>query len=131
MGRIGKEAPAENVVATLVTFIASMNFPLLVAFVQRHLHVSSGNDAKKGGSKSNKGKAIVTLTAICAASVAYYATKEPFDEMHQRRMFVLRTENVSIFCIFKREFHCLQLCTADHIWRTYTSGSTLYRRAWL
>jgi hypothetical protein len=29
--------------------------------------------------------------------VAVFAIREPFDEMHQKRLFVLHTENVSNF----------------------------------
>lgn len=27
--------------------------------------------------------------------IAFFATLEPFDEMHQKRLFILHTENVS------------------------------------
>ena len=35
------------------------------------------------------------LVALCVATAAVFALREPFDALHQRRLFVLSLENVS------------------------------------
>jgi hypothetical protein len=31
-------------------------------------------------------------------AIAVFAARDPFDAMHQKRVYVLRTENVSLVC---------------------------------
>jgi len=35
------------------------------------------------------------MTMVTAAAIALYAVREPFDSMHQKRLFIIHMENVS------------------------------------
>ena len=80
-GRMGEEAPAENIIATLVAVTGSYAFPLAVPFVHRY-------------SRSMVVRTVLSLTFLSALSVAVFSSREVFDEMHQKRLFVIHMENV-------------------------------------
>ena len=80
-GRMGEEAPAENIIATLVAVTGSYAFPLAVPFVHRY-------------SRGMVVRTVLFLTLLSALSVAVFSSREVFDEMHQKRLFVIHMENV-------------------------------------
>jgi hypothetical protein len=83
-GRIGADAPAEHVVASLVAILGAYAMPLLPVLAVRY------------GRRSAARGAMLCLL-VTAAVAGIYAAKEPFDTLHQRRLFVLHMHNVSIF----------------------------------
>jgi hypothetical protein len=42
-------------------------------------------------------KAVLLLAGITAVAIALFSMREPFDEMHQQRIFVLHLENVRCY----------------------------------
>lgn len=81
-GRTGREAPAEHIIASLVGITGSYTLPLVLPFSHRY------------GPRVLK-RFVVILGAITLVMVAVFAAREPFDELHQKRLFVLSSENVS------------------------------------
>ncbi len=99
------EAPADHLIATIVTVIGTLMLPLLAPFTVRFLHVTPGPETDgepqgkvdiESGRRGLKG-GIVRCSIACLAMMAVYAKNQVYDEMHMRRVFVLRTENVSGF----------------------------------
>ncbi|KII83063.1 hypothetical protein PLICRDRAFT_180757 [Plicaturopsis crispa FD-325 SS-3] len=93
-GRIGADAPADNVIATIVAILCAHMFPLVLPFAHRFPRAALRR------SVGVLGVAIVIVTAV-------FAARSPFDAMHQKRLFVLHTENVTT-----HERH-LHISTAD------------------
>ncbi|KAF8201539.1 hypothetical protein BJ912DRAFT_1019472 [Pholiota molesta] len=93
-GRIGGEAPADNIVATIIASLGGLSFPLTVPFTHRF-----GRRVLLRG--------IVFLSIIMTVVIAFFATLEPFDEMHQKRLFILHTENITT------QEHHLHIAAAD------------------
>ena len=89
-GRIGADAPADNVIATIVSAIGSLALPLVIPLSHRF-----GPRALKRGA--------VFMTIVTIGLMAVFARRTPFDEMHQKRLFVLHLENVGFFL-------CLPCC---------------------
>ncbi|KAJ3727351.1 hypothetical protein DFJ43DRAFT_1133193 [Lentinula guzmanii] len=86
-GRIGADAPADNLIASIVSIVGASGFPLFVPFVLRKL--------------------IMAMLLATATSIAVFSAREPFDSMHQKRVYVLRTENITT------GEHHLHLSTSD------------------
>ncbi|KAF8885097.1 hypothetical protein CPB84DRAFT_1816896 [Gymnopilus junonius] len=93
-GRIGADAPADNIVATIIASLGAMTLPLALPFAHRF-----GRRALLRG--------IIYTSMATALSMAFFATLDPFDSMHQKRLFILHTENVT------SSEHHLHLATAD------------------
>ncbi|KAH6874322.1 hypothetical protein BKA70DRAFT_1350465 [Coprinopsis sp. MPI-PUGE-AT-0042] len=93
-GRIGGDAPADNLIATIIAVLCAPAFPLAVPLAHRF-----GKRALLRG--------IIVMTVVTTASIAYFSAREPFDEMHQKRLFVVHMENVTT------QEHHLHLATAD------------------
>ncbi|KAJ3967803.1 hypothetical protein EV361DRAFT_1006474 [Lentinula raphanica] len=96
-GRIGADAPADNLIASIVSVVGMLGFPLFVPFVCRFQ--SSDNRML--------GKLIVVMTLVTAVPIAVFSARSPFDPMHQKRVYVLRTENITT------GEHHLHLSTSD------------------
>ncbi|KAJ7698147.1 hypothetical protein B0H17DRAFT_1261330 [Mycena rosella] len=92
-GRLGN-APADNIVATLIAFLGSQALPLAIPFAHRF------------GRKALQ-KAVLVLTVATVANMAIYARRDVFDDMHQKRLFVLHLENVTT------HEHHLHIAAAD------------------
>ncbi len=75
-------APADHLIATIVTVVGSVSLPLLAPFSHRF-----GQGYLK--------QFVVTLLVVNAALIAVFAQRDVYDDMHQRRVFVLRVENVT------------------------------------
>jgi hypothetical protein len=85
MGRVGEGAPADHVVASIVALAGAQALPLVLPFAHRF-------------SRRVLLRAILLTGALTAVAMAVFSTWEPFDPMHQKRLFVLHMENVSLFC---------------------------------
>ncbi|KAG5644249.1 hypothetical protein DXG03_008787 [Asterophora parasitica] len=81
-GRIGAEAPADHIIATIVSFIGALALPLVVPFIHRF-----GPRALRRG--------ILYASLITALLIAIFAMRVPFDDMHQKRLFILHLENIT------------------------------------
>ncbi|KAK0459622.1 uncharacterized protein EV420DRAFT_1620165 [Desarmillaria tabescens] len=81
-GRMSASAPADHLIATIVTVVGSVGLPLLAPFSHRF-----GQGYLK--------EFIVVLLVVNAALIAVFAQRDVYDDMHQRRVFVLRVENVT------------------------------------
>ncbi|KAF5379478.1 hypothetical protein D9615_006633 [Tricholomella constricta] len=81
-GRIGAEAPADHLIATIVSSIGSLALPLVVPFAHRF-----GPRALRRG--------VVYASLVTAVLIAVFAMRAPFDDMHQKRMFILHLENIT------------------------------------
>lgn len=106
MGRVGADAPVDNVVATLIPVIGGVAFPLVLPFAHRF-----GKRALVRG--------VLVMTAVTAVSMAYFAGRDVYDEMHQKRMFVLRLENVGYisFVLSVSDVDLTLTSWSDHVWR--------------
>ena len=78
---MGEEAPAEHIIASIVAGAGAYTLPLLVPFIHRFGR-----------------RTIVRATLLCtmatAVAIAAFSARSPFDEMHQKRVFVIHMENV-------------------------------------
>ncbi|KAG6901677.1 hypothetical protein C0995_009232 [Termitomyces sp. Mi166 len=81
-GRIGADAPADNLIATIVSSIGALSLPLVIPLAHRF-----GPRALRRG--------VVFMSVVTAVLVAVFAMRAPFDDMHQKRLFVLHLENIT------------------------------------
>ena len=79
---MGEEAPAENIIASIVAIIGSYALPLAIPFIHRY-------------SRAVVVRALFCLSILTVLSMAVFCTREVFDDMHQKRLFVIHMENVS------------------------------------
>ncbi|KAI0792197.1 hypothetical protein C8Q75DRAFT_754855 [Abortiporus biennis] len=81
-GRIGEDAPADHIIASIVAVTGAYTLPLAVAFIHRF-----------------PPRIILRATIIPAilttVAIAVFAAREPFDFMHPKRIFILHTENIT------------------------------------
>jgi hypothetical protein len=68
-------------VATIISSLGAISFPLVLPFAH-----------KFGHRKLLRG--IMFLSVLMAVLIAVFASMEPFDAMHQKRLFFLHMENV-------------------------------------
>ncbi|KAJ7031858.1 hypothetical protein C8F04DRAFT_1109292 [Mycena alexandri] len=92
-GRLG-DVPADNIVGTLIAVLGSQALPLAIPFAHRF------------GRKSLQ-TLVIVLSAVTVVNMAIYARKNAFDDMHQKRLFVLHLENVTT------HEHHLHIAAAD------------------
>ena len=72
--------------ATIISSLGAISFPLVLPFAH-----------KFGRRKLLRG--IMFLSVLMTVLIAVFASMEPFDAMHQKRLFFLHMENVSgSFC---------------------------------
>ncbi|GJE93217.1 M28 family metallopeptidase [Phanerochaete sordida] len=81
-GRTGAEAPAEHIIATLVAVLSSYLFPLFVPFTRRY-------------GRSFLTRSILIVSMVTAVAIAVFSARNPFDTMHQKRLFVIHMENIT------------------------------------
>lgn len=94
MGRVGAQVPADNMIATLVSGLGAQSLPLVLPLAHRF-----GHRALLRG--------VLLLSMTTFVLMGMFAMRTPFDEMHQKRLFVLHLENVT-----SQERH-LHLAAAD------------------
>ncbi|KAF9524402.1 hypothetical protein CPB83DRAFT_861305 [Crepidotus variabilis] len=93
-GRIGGQAPADIIIATIISSLGAMTLPLALPFSHRF-----GRKALRNG--------VLVMTAVTGIAIAVFAMRAPFDSMHQKRVFILRLENVTT------HEHHLHIAAAD------------------
>ncbi|KAI0311021.1 hypothetical protein OF83DRAFT_1152851 [Amylostereum chailletii] len=81
-GRFGRDAPAEHIIATIVAITCAYTFPLVAPFAHRY------------GSQMLL-YSVVGLNVVMYISAMIFASRSPFDAMHQRRLFVLSSDNIT------------------------------------
>ncbi|KAI0262019.1 hypothetical protein BGY98DRAFT_1192657 [Russula aff. rugulosa BPL654] len=81
-GRFGADAPAEYIIASIVTLVFSLTVPLVTPFSHRF-------------PRSVRVKAITIMSIATLAVAGVFALRSPFDEQHQRRLFVLSSDNLT------------------------------------
>ena len=82
-GRMGEQAPAEYIIATIVAVSGAYALPLAIPFIHRY-------------PRAVLKRTIIFLSVLTATSVAVFSMRSPFDAMHQKRLFVIHMENVSV-----------------------------------
>lgn len=93
-GRIGSEAPAEHIIASIVAILGSYTLNFTTPFAHRF-------------DLPALRKAVVILLLVVSVVMAVFARKEVFDKNHQKRLFVLHKEDLNT-----REQH-LHIAAAD------------------
>ena len=83
IGRIGPDAPAEYIIASMSAFIGAYSFPSVIAFAHRF-------------SRRALFRSVLFSSALSVVMMLVFMQREPFDEMHQKRLFVIHMENVRI-----------------------------------
>ncbi|EGN96948.1 hypothetical protein SERLA73DRAFT_57990 [Serpula lacrymans var. lacrymans S7.3] len=81
-GRIGREAPAEHIIATIVAAMTCYTLPLSLSFAHRF-------------GQRTLTRILKLLVLATGVSMAIFSMKSPFDSMHQKRLFVLHLENLN------------------------------------
>jgi len=86
-GRIGKDAPAEFIIATLASVVGMIFFPPFIPMFHRL-------------SRAGQRRAIVSLLLVSASVMALFASPywSVYDSMHPKRAGVQYTYNVSAHC---------------------------------
>lgn len=84
VGRTGPGAPAEYIIASMTAFVGAYAFPNFVAFVHRF-------------NRRILIRSILLSSLLSGVVMLVFMQREVFDEMHQKRLFVLHMENVMIF----------------------------------
>ncbi|KZV84957.1 hypothetical protein EXIGLDRAFT_726594 [Exidia glandulosa HHB12029] len=81
-GRIGREAPAEHIIATIVGLFAPYTLSMALPFVRR-------------ASSASLKWLVLALYALTVLSASIFLKKDAFDADHQRRIFVVHMENIT------------------------------------
>ncbi|KAF8625164.1 hypothetical protein AX15_005531 [Amanita polypyramis BW_CC] len=81
-GRIGADAPADNVIASVISALGFKTVSFALPFAHRF------------GRRSLR-QAIILLSILTVLLIAVFAAREPFDAMHQKRLFVIHSENIT------------------------------------
>ncbi|KAI0262359.1 hypothetical protein BC834DRAFT_925273 [Gloeopeniophorella convolvens] len=81
-GRIGADAPAEHIIASLVAVTTSLAVPLITPFFLRF-------------SPRVRMNGVLLLNVAAVIAVAAFFFRSPFDARHQRRLFVLSSDNIT------------------------------------
>uniref|UniRef100_D8PVI5 Peptide hydrolase n=1 Tax=Schizophyllum commune (strain H4-8 / FGSC 9210) TaxID=578458 RepID=D8PVI5_SCHCM len=89
-GRMGHDAPADNVIAVIVGTLTAYASALVLPFVYR-FEESAGPKRSTGFLR----RARVFAALATVVSVAYFAARSPFDATHQKRVFMIHMENVT------------------------------------
>lgn len=93
VGRIGPDAPAEYIIASMTALIGAYTFPNVTAFVHRF-------------NRRTLVRSVLFLSALSAVTMWVFKQREVFDEMHQKRLFILHMENVRIISPLPKVTRC-------------------------
>jgi len=93
-GRFGEEAPGEHIIASIVAITGAYTLPLVVPFAHRF-------------SRRLLARAVILFSVVTGVAMVVFARRSPFDQMHQKRLFVVHMENTT-----SHEQH-LHLAAAD------------------
>lgn len=78
---MGAVVPADNIIATIVSFLGSLSLPLVLPFAHRF-----GRRVLLRGT--------VYMSMVTVIILGLFAMRVPFDKMHQRRIFIIHQEDV-------------------------------------
>ena len=81
LGRIGQDAPSEYIIASMTALLGAYAYPSVIAFSHRF-------------SRRTLARSVLYLSALSGAVMLVFMQREAFDEMHQKRLFVIHMENV-------------------------------------
>ena len=79
---MGAEAPAENIIATMVVITWAYFAPLVLPFLVRF-------------GRQTVARIFIVMLTMSFVSVAIFSMRNPFDAMHPKRLYVIHSENVS------------------------------------
>lgn len=96
MGRLGRDAPVDNVMGSLIAVITMLNVSCVVPLFHRY-----GENALR--------RLIAFLSALSVVMVAVFACMPAFDALHPRRLYVNHVENIT-----SGEYHYL-MSTVDSV----------------
>jgi hypothetical protein len=85
-GRIGASVPADHIIATVIAVIGAYTLPLSLPFAQRY-------------ERRVLRRVIAALGIISLVMMAFFSQRNPFDAMHQKRLFVIHSENVGSYLL--------------------------------
>ncbi|KAI5980796.1 hypothetical protein EDD15DRAFT_2186218 [Pisolithus albus] len=80
-GRIGRDAPAEFIIASIVSVLGVFCVPFMPALAHRF------------GPRFLRQMLWISILSLGLA-MAFFCAQDPFDQMHQRRLFVVHKENM-------------------------------------
>ena len=80
-GRIGRDAPSEYIIASMAALVGAYAYPSLIALSHRF-------------SRRTLTRSILCLSVLSGITALVFMQREVFDEMHQKRLFILHMENV-------------------------------------
>lgn len=86
-GRMGVEAPGEHIIASIVAISGAYTLPLVIPFAHRF-------------SRRWLFRSVLLLSIASGVSMLVFIRRSPFDEMHQKRLFVIHMENVSLIPLY-------------------------------
>jgi len=89
-----QDAPVDHIMASVTAFNIFYILPLGIPLFHRY-------------GRGVMVTALVILLTLSAVGVSYFASKSPFDAMHQRRLFAMHVENIT-----SNTFH-LRIAAAD------------------
>jgi len=81
-GRFGEEAPGEHIIASIVAGAGAFTLPLALPFVHRF-------------GRQFLTRAVLFASAATAVATVVFSMRSPFDDMHQKRLFVIHMENIT------------------------------------
>ena len=87
IGRIGPDAPSEHIIASMAALVGAYTLPGVVAFVHRF-------------NRRTLVRSVLLLSVLSGVMMLVFKQREVFDEMHQKRLFVIHMENVRIPYLF-------------------------------
>ncbi|TDL26482.1 hypothetical protein BD410DRAFT_741807 [Rickenella mellea] len=93
-GRMGADAPAEFIIASMVALISSYTFALVIPFCHRF-------------GKRFLHRALGFSFLATVLSVAIFSLRTPYDFMHPKRLYIIHSENIT-----NNEVH-LHMASAD------------------
>lgn len=82
-GRIGQDAPSEHIIASMAALLGAYAYPSVIAFSHRF-------------SRRTLARSVLYSSALSGVVMLVFMQREAFDEMHQKRLFVIHMENVRI-----------------------------------
>ncbi|KAL1744532.1 hypothetical protein HDZ31DRAFT_82588 [Schizophyllum fasciatum] len=89
-GRMGGDAPADNVIAVIVGALSAYASAPILPFLYRFEYTPGPARSTGFLRRARMFAALATVV-----SIAYFAARSPFDATHQKRVFMIHMENVT------------------------------------
>ncbi|KAF9644527.1 hypothetical protein BDM02DRAFT_3121775 [Thelephora ganbajun] len=81
-GRIGSDAPSEYIIASMTALVGAYSYPNVVAFAHRF-------------NRRTLVRSVLLLSVFSSVAILVFKEREVFDEMHQKRLFIIHMENIT------------------------------------